>query len=92
MSSTIKLIKQIAVNDNQLQVQLDTYKLTLDDVGVFILDDDTKAITSLTEGKYPINLWYSTATKSIETIQVDLNHDAINNKNIRISRLQRIGA
>ena len=92
MSSTAELIKQIAVNDNQLQVQLDTYNLNIGDVGVFILDDDTKALTSLTDGKYPINLWYSTATKSIATIQVDLNHDAINNDDIRISRLKRIGA
>ena len=67
---------------------LEYYNLTTDDVGLCLFDEDKYIIDILKGENAPVMLWYSIQKNNVIHISTDLDHQKINNDEVRAKRLE----
>jgi len=88
MKTVNEIIEQALTENDMLQTNLDNYKLTLDDVGVILVDEDADTVERITESK-PILVMYSITNDKIDGLA--FTFDTANEDKIRKARLKKVG-
>ena len=69
MKSVNEIIELALKANNKLQVQLDYYNLTINEVGVYLCDDNK--LVPLIDGSFAIYLHYSQSENKIKALNVN---------------------
>lgn len=94
MKTAAQIINEVMSHENgKLKQSLELYDLSINDIGVYIYDEDKQTLQNINDDKsesFPLQIWYEIKKNKIHSLITNYTHEKIEN-HTRTKRLEKIG-